>query len=94
MAAGKFVVATNVGGVADLVEPGRTGLLVPPRDAAALAAAMQVAMTYSESERQHMGALGRSKVMAIHGEERVCDNWDDLLAQAAGERTRSMRSNG
>lgn len=38
MAAGKAVVATRVGGVAEVVQDGATGLLVPPDDAPALAA--------------------------------------------------------
>jgi glycosyltransferase involved in cell wall biosynthesis len=41
MASGKAVVATDIGGMPDLVDPGETGLLVPAGDAAALAQAMQ-----------------------------------------------------
>jgi glycosyltransferase involved in cell wall biosynthesis len=41
MASGKAVVATDVGGMPDLVDPGATGLLVPSGDAQALAQAMQ-----------------------------------------------------
>lgn len=40
MAAGKPVVATRVGGLPELVRDGRTGVLVPPEDSGALAAAL------------------------------------------------------
>jgi glycosyltransferase involved in cell wall biosynthesis len=40
MAMGKPVVATNAGGVPEIVEDGRDGLLVPPRDEKALADAV------------------------------------------------------
>ena len=40
MAAGRAVVATAVGGLPDLVRPEETGLLVAPRNAGALAAAI------------------------------------------------------
>jgi glycosyltransferase involved in cell wall biosynthesis len=41
MAVGTPVIATSVGGVPEIVEDGRTGLLVPPRDPAAIAAAVE-----------------------------------------------------
>ncbi len=41
MAAGRPLIATKVGGIPDLVDDGMTGLLIPPGDAAALAAAVQ-----------------------------------------------------
>src|SRR5664279_4203030 len=40
MALSRPVVASNVGGIPEMVEDGRTGLLVPPHDAPALAAAI------------------------------------------------------
>ena len=44
MAAGLPVVATQVGGLPEVVVPGRTGWLVPPGDAPALAAALSQAL--------------------------------------------------
>ena len=40
MAVGKAVVATDVNGVRELMEDGKTGIIVPPRDAGALAGAI------------------------------------------------------
>jgi len=45
------VIATTVGGLPELVDDGRTGLLVPPRDPKALADAIRAYFTESlESE--------------------------------------------
>ena len=42
---GRFVIASRVGGIADIVENGVNGLLVPPGDAEALARALRVVAT-------------------------------------------------
>jgi glycosyltransferase involved in cell wall biosynthesis len=62
MASGVPVVATNVGGVAELVESERTGLLVPPADSAALAQA--IARYQDDHElRQRVASQGRERVI-------------------------------
>ena len=45
MALSRPVVASNVGGIPEMVEDGRTGLLVPPHDPEALAAAITRLLT-------------------------------------------------
>lgn len=59
-AAGRPVVATAVGGVPELVQPERTGLLVPPEDPAALAAAIS-RLLQDASLRQRLGAAARMR---------------------------------
>jgi glycosyltransferase involved in cell wall biosynthesis len=58
MAHGRPVVATAVGGLADAVEDGVTGLLVPPREPAALRAALERLLADGEL-RQTLGATAR-----------------------------------
>jgi sugar transferase (PEP-CTERM/EpsH1 system associated) len=61
MAAQLPVVATAVGGTPELVLDGETGLLVPPADPTALAAAMHFLLT-QDALRREMGRRGRRRV--------------------------------
>jgi glycosyltransferase involved in cell wall biosynthesis len=61
MAAGKPVVASRVGGLAETVLEGETGLLVPPEDATALAGALAELLT-DRKRRAAMGRAGRARV--------------------------------
>ncbi len=61
MAASKAIVATRAGGMPEVVEDGVTGLLVPPRDPAALADA--IARLLADAPlRERMGRAGLSRV--------------------------------
>lgn len=60
MAAGRPLIATEVGGIPDLVEDGVTGLLVPPGDAAALAAAIK-ALLDDPAGAEAMGRAARAR---------------------------------
>ncbi len=57
-ASGRAVITTDVSGCRDVIEPGKTGLLVPARDAEALASAIQQ-LIEDISLRQRMGREGR-----------------------------------
>ena len=61
MAQRRPVVATPVGGTPELVVDGETGLLVPPRDPEALAAALERVLDDAELRRR-MGEAGTSRV--------------------------------
>jgi len=60
MAHGRPVVATGVGGLRDLVADGETGLVVPPRDPAALRAALE-RLIADPALRRRLGSAGRRK---------------------------------
>jgi len=64
MACGRGVVATAVGGLPDLVRPGETGLLVPPRDVSALAAAIVRAL--DQAPRLGRGAKDAARALDWH----------------------------
>lgn len=57
----KPVIATRVGGLPDMVEHGRTGYLIPPRDEAALAEAC-VRLLRDAQLRREFGANGKRKI--------------------------------
>ncbi|HEX2192962.1 MAG TPA: glycosyltransferase [Acidimicrobiales bacterium] len=88
MAARLPVVATEVGGVPELVEEGRTGFLVPPREPEALARAMAAVVALPPQEREAMGERGREAVAARFSPERIGARWLELLdacpARASG----------
>jgi L-malate glycosyltransferase len=61
MAASRPIVATTAGGIPEIVEDGVNGLLVPPRDARALAAAIVRALG-DRGLRDRLGAAGFARV--------------------------------
>jgi len=74
MAAGKAVVATQVGGVADVVEDGVCGILVPPKDSEALAAAIVQVMKDPELRAR----LGRYAKESVYPKYDVCRLISDI----------------
>ncbi|HEX5011308.1 MAG TPA: glycosyltransferase family 4 protein [Planctomycetota bacterium] len=72
LAVGLPVVATTAGGIPEMITDGVHGRLVPPRDPAALAAAMIELLEQPERARQ-MGEAGRARVMAEFTAERMVE---------------------
>jgi glycosyltransferase involved in cell wall biosynthesis len=76
--AGIPVVATQVEGVVDVVEDGHSALLVPPRDAGLLAAAIEL-LVNDETLRRHLGFAGLQRAQARYSMERMGNAYEDLL---------------
>ncbi len=89
-AAGLAVVATPVGAVGDVVIDGETGLLAPPGDVGALAAAMH-RMIVDEPLRLRLGAAAK----ALHGRRLTLTAYVETLMQiwhdAASTREHPLR---
>jgi glycosyltransferase involved in cell wall biosynthesis len=71
MVAGVPVVATAVNAVADLVEPGVTGLLVPPERPDLMASAVRYLLD-SPAEGARMAKAARSRIGARYGVPALC----------------------
>jgi glycosyltransferase involved in cell wall biosynthesis len=71
------VVATNVVGCTDAIEDGVTGLLVPPRDVAALVAALRRYIEEAMLRRRH-GRAARKRVVRMFRQEQI---WEALHAE-------------
>jgi glycosyltransferase involved in cell wall biosynthesis len=83
MAAGLPMIVTRVGGNAEAVIDGETGLVVPPRDSKTLATAI-VQLANDRALRTRFGAAGRQRVVTQFGVQRFIDShralYDALLA--------------
>jgi glycosyltransferase involved in cell wall biosynthesis len=86
MAAGLPVLATNVGGIPDLVAPGATGELVPPRDAAA-AGRVLAAWAADPARLPSLGLAGRARARAFFSRERMIGRYDALFGSLLSRRT-------
>ena len=92
MAAGVPVVATAVGGNAEAVKDGVTGLLVPPGDSAALAGAICTLLD-DEGLAHRFGRAGRERVEERFSEERMVRDTQQFYRSLLAKKGRCVVSN-
>lgn len=80
MATGLPVLATRVSAVPEVVEEGRTGLLVPPANVQALSEGMQT-LARDEGLRRRLGSAGRERVRKNFALERMIEETLAVYAQ-------------
>ena len=90
-ATGLPVVATAVGGNAEIVAHEVSGFIVPPRDPAALTTAMARVLRLPADERRRMGETGRARVEAEYDIERTLDVWESIYAGLVGRTRHAIR---
>jgi glycosyltransferase involved in cell wall biosynthesis len=92
MRAGLPVVATSVNGIPEEIEDGKTGLLVPPRDAKSLAEALSTLITAPEL-RQRMGAAAREKFLNQFTIDRMVSQIQDVYASVGKKPNVDLKKN-
>jgi len=83
MAAGRAVVASSVGGIPETIVDGGNGLLVPPGDATALAAALAQVLG-DAALRARLGGAARATIEQHYSTEVVCGQLSALYRELAG----------
>ena len=84
MAFGLPVVATSIGAIPEIVVDGETGVLVPPHDPAALAAAC-VSLLGDPARARRLGEAGRARVAEQFGWDRAAARMLEVLRGADAE---------
>jgi glycosyltransferase involved in cell wall biosynthesis len=80
MSAGKAIVVTTVGGIPNVVVDHVNGLLIPPRDANALAAALETLLV-DDNLRDSLGRNARKTIEENYSSEVVLKKLSDLYAE-------------
>ncbi|ANN77270.1 glycosyltransferase family 4 protein [Bordetella flabilis] len=88
-ASGLPVVGTNVGGVAEMFRDGVSGILVPPKDQAALTAALQ-RLIDDPALRRQMGEAGRRMIReeGVFSPQRLAERTELIYRKWLAERRR------
>jgi glycosyltransferase involved in cell wall biosynthesis len=82
MSCGVPCVVTNVGDAAEIVA--ETGVVIPPQNAAQLAAAWAEIVAAGEAHRQQLGRLARQRIVAEYSQEKMIQAYEELYGQYGG----------
>lgn len=88
----KPVIASDVGGIVDVISSGTTGLLVPEKDPYALAQAILTLLS-DPTRSEQMGRKGLQDVQARFSWSRIIPMWQKIFASAVGGFSSTALSN-
>lgn len=83
MASGMACIATDIAGSQDVIESGKSGLLVPPLDTGALRAAIQRVLS-DETLRQGLGREARRRIVEQYSIEREVAQHEEMYLRVLG----------
>ncbi len=84
MAAGKAIIATHVGGAAELIEDGQTGVLIPDRNSAAMAHEIE-RLLRDPALREQFGDRARKKAQGQFSFEQMVRRVESLYDELCGK---------
>jgi glycosyltransferase involved in cell wall biosynthesis len=93
MSCGTPVVASDIGGITDIVTQEETGLLVPPGDPAALASAIRRLATDAALWRR-LAEAGRRRFREDFGWTAIARRWEEVYRAAVSPPARAAPSSG
>jgi glycosyltransferase involved in cell wall biosynthesis len=88
---GTPVIGTTAGGIPEIVEDAKSGLLVPPESPAELAAAL-IRLLSNPVERAALGAVGRNRVEREFSLSRMVERAEGLYTEVIRSRRRGQSS--
>jgi len=86
-ASGIPVIASRVGGVPDLVEDGKTGIIVNPKDIPDLKRALLKLLNDSELKLE-MGKKARRRIELEFTWDKICDKLEAFYSEVIGQKSR------
>lgn len=81
MAVEKLIVATDCGGTKQFIDD--AGLLVPPKDSAALAQTMEKALNMDDAEALELGRKGRKRIIEHFSIDATVEKWLKIYSGAS-----------
>ncbi|MCH7792418.1 MAG: glycosyltransferase family 4 protein, partial [Planctomycetes bacterium] len=90
MALGKPIVATSGSGIAEIIEHERSGLLVQPDDAQALAAGLELALS-DKSLRERLGGEAQKRVRELCDPAQIVSRMEALIRRSSPSMRRQFR---
>ena len=90
MALGKPIVATSGSGIAEIIQHGRSGLLVQPDDAQALAAGLELALS-DKSLREQLGGEAQKRVRELCHPAQIVSRMEALIRRSPPSMRRQFR---
>jgi glycogen synthase len=95
MATGAVVVASDAGGMAEMIEEGRSGFIVPAGDPKALGRAMLDALRLTGQQRRAIGDAARARILALCDPDTIVERRLAHFARVIeGARTRTIEYPG